>query len=61
MNKPNLKPNKLWVDKGRKIHDKPMQEWFENNDILMYSIHHESKSVITGKFIKTLKSKFYKN
>ena len=38
-----------------------MQEWFENNDILMYSIHHESKSVITGKFIKTLKSKFYKN
>ena len=37
-----------------------MQKWLDNNDILIYSIHNEGKSVITGKFIKTLKAKIYK-
>ena len=32
----------------------------DNNDILMYSTHNEGKSVITERFIKTLKSKIYK-
>ena len=31
-----------------------------NNNILMYSIHNESKSVITERFIETLKAKIYK-
>ena len=37
-----------------------MQEWLDNNDILMYSTYNEGKSVIAGKFIKTLKAKIYK-
>ena len=37
-----------------------MQEWLDNNDILMYSTHHESKSVIAERFKKTLKAKIYK-
>ena len=37
-----------------------MQEWLDNNDILMYSTHNEGKSVIAERFIKTLKSKIYK-
>ena len=36
-----------------------MQEWLENN-ILLYSMHSEGKSVITETFIKTLKAKIYK-
>ena len=36
-----------------------MQERRHNNDILMYSIHNEGKSVIDKRFIKTLKSKTY--
>ena len=36
-----------------------MQEWLENNDILMYSTHNEGKSVIAERFIKTLKANFY--
>ena len=36
-----------------------MQERRHNNDILMYSIHNEGKSVIDKRFIKTLKSKIY--
>ena len=30
-----------------------MQEWLNNNDILMYSTHNEGKSVIAERFIKT--------
>ena len=37
-----------------------MQEWLDNNDILMYSTHNEGKSVIAERFIKILKAKIYK-
>ena len=36
VNESNLKPNKLWVDEGKELYNKLMEEWFENNDILMY-------------------------
>ena len=31
-----------------------MQEWLDNDNILMYSTHNEGKSVIAEKFIKAL-------
>ena len=37
-----------------------MQERLGNNDILMYSTHNEGKSVISERFVKTLKSKIFK-
>ena len=37
-----------------------MQEWLDNNDILMYSAHNEGKSVIAERFIKTSKAKIHK-
>ena len=37
-----------------------MQEWLDNNDILMYSTHHEGQSVIAEMFIKTSKAKINK-
>ena len=37
-----------------------MQEWLDNDGILMYSTHNEGKSAIAERFIKTLKSKIYK-
>ena len=37
-----------------------MLEWLDNTDILIYSTHNEGKSVISGRFIKTLKAKIYK-
>ena len=36
-----------------------MQEWLDNNDILMYLTDNEGTSVIAESFIKTLKAKFY--
>ena len=60
MKKSNQKPNKLWVDPSREFYNKLMQEWLDNNDILMYSTHNEGKLVITERSIKTLKAKIYK-
>ena len=37
-----------------------MQEWLDNNNILIYSTYNEGKSVIARRFIKTLKAKIYK-
>ena len=36
-----------------------MQEWLDNNNMLMYSTHNERKSVIAERFIKILKTKIY--
>ena len=60
VNGSNCKPNKLLVDQWREFYNKLMQEWLDNNDILMYSTHNEGKSVIAERFIKTLKTKMYK-
>ena len=32
------------------------QWWLEKNDIKMYSTHNEGKSVVTERFIRTLKN-----
>ena len=37
-----------------------MQEWFADNDILMYATDNEGKSVTSERFFKTLKPKIYK-
>ena len=56
----NLKPNKLWVDQGREFYIKLIQEWLDNNDILIYSTHNKDRPVIAERFIKILKAKIYK-
>ena len=60
LNESNRKLNKLWADQGGEFYNKLIQECLDNNDILIYSTHNEGKSVITEKFIKTLKVKIYK-
>ena len=37
-----------------------MKSWLEKNNIEMYSAHNEEKSVIAGRFIRTLKNEIYK-
>ena len=60
VNESNREPNKLRVDQGREFYNKIMQEWLENDNILMYCTHNEGKSVIALRFIKTLKAKAFK-
>ena len=52
VNKSYHKPNKSWVDQGRKFYNKLMQKWLVINNILMYSSHNEVKSAIAERFIK---------
>ena len=56
----NRKPNKIWVDKGSEFYNNSFKKWLKDNDIEMYSIHNEGKSVAAGRFIRTLKAKIYK-
>ena len=37
-----------------------MKSWPEKNKIEIYSTHHEGKSVVAERFIRTLKNKIYK-
>ena len=37
-----------------------MKSWLQDNNIEMYSTHNEGKSVVSERFIKTLKTKIYK-
>ena len=53
-------PNKIWVDKRSEFYNNSFQKWLKDNNIEMYSIHNEGKSVVAKIFIKTLKPKIYK-
>ena len=56
----NRKPNKIWVDKGSEVYNSSVKKWLKANDIEMYSIDNEGKSVVAERFIRTLKTKIYK-
>ena len=56
----NLKPNKIWTDKGSKFCNISMTSWLRKNAIEMYSTRNEEKSVVAEKFIGTLNNKLYK-
>ena len=55
------KPSKIWVDQGSEFYNNSFKKWLKDNGIEMYSIYNEKKSVVTERFIKTLKNKIYKN
>ena len=60
LDKSERKPNKIWVDKGSEFYNNSFEKWLKDNDIEMYSIHNEGKSVVAERFIRTLKTKIYK-
>ena len=41
----NRKPNKKWLDKGSEFYNSSFKKWLKDNDIEMYWIHNEGKSV----------------
>ena len=40
------KPNKIWVDKGSEFYNSSFKKWLKDNDIEMYWIYNEGKSVV---------------
>ena len=43
--------------KGGEFYNSSFKKWIKDNDIEMYSIQNEGKSVIAERFIRTLKNK----
>ena len=60
LKKYNRKPNKTWVDERSEFNKSFVKKWLKDNNIEMYLIHNEGKSVVVERFIKTLKTKIYK-
>ena len=56
----NREPNKIWVDKGGEFYNNSFKKWLKDNDIEIYLLHNEGKSVVGERFIKTLKTKIDK-
>ena len=54
------KSNKIWVDTGSEFYNNSFKKWLQENDIAMYLIHNEGKSIVAERFIRTLKNKIYK-
>ena len=54
------KPNKIWVDKEMKFCNSSFKKRLKNNDIEIYLIHYQGKSVVAERFIRTIKIKIYK-
>ena len=57
----NRKPNKIWVGQGGEFYNNVFEKWLSDNDINMYSMYNEGKSVVAERFIRTLKNKLYKH
>ena len=60
LDKSRRKPKKIWVDKGSESYNNSFEKWLKDNDVKMYSIHNEGKSVVAERSIWTLKTKIYK-
>ena len=48
------------LDKVSEFYNKSMKLWLEKNVIKIYSTHDERKTIVTERFIRTLKIKIYK-
>ena len=57
----NRKLNKIWVDQGSKFYNNSFKDFLKINNIEMYSTYIEGKSVVSERFIRTLKNKIFKH
>ena len=56
----NRKPKKYGLVEEVNFNNSSFKKWLKDNDIEMYLIHNEGKSVVAERFIRTLKNKIYK-
>ena len=54
------KRNEKWVYKGGEFYNNLLKTFLKINNIEMYSTYNEGKSVVAERFIRTLKSKIFK-
>ena len=56
----NRKPNKIWTDQGSEFYNNSFKDFLKKDNIEMYSIYNEGKSVVAERFIRTIKTKIHK-
>ena len=54
------KLNQIWVDQGSEFYNNLFKQFLKINNTKMYSTYIEGKSVVAERFIRTLKSKIFK-
>ena len=57
----NRKPNKIWVDQSGELYTKLFKRFLKKNNIEIYSVHIQGKSVVAERFVRTCKSKIFKH
>ena len=55
LDKSGCKPKKIWVDEGSEFYNNSFKKWLKGNDIEMYSIHNEGKSVVSSNINKVIR------
>ena len=55
------KPNKIWLDQGGEFYNNLFKRFLKINNVEMYSVNNEAKSVAAKRFIKMLKNKIFKH
>ena len=55
------KPNKIWVDQGSEFYNNSFKNCLEINNIEIYLTYNKGKSVVTERFIRTLKNVIFKH
>ena len=57
----NRKPNKIWVDQSGELYTKLFKRFLKKNNIEIYSVRIQGKSVVAERFVRTFKSKIFKH
>ena len=60
LDEPNSKPNIIWLNKDSEVYSKLIKSCRYDNDIEIYAVFNQGKSVVARRFIKMLKTKILK-
>ena len=52
LNESGRKPNKIWVDKGTEFYNRSIKSWLQNNNVEIYSTHHEKNLLLLKDLLK---------
>ena len=52
LNESGRKPNKIWVDKGTEFYNRSIKSWLQNNNVEIYSTHHEKNPLLLKDLLK---------
>ena len=55
------KTNKIWVDQGSEFYNNSSKDFLQINNIEMYSTYNKGTSVVTERFIRTLKNNIFRH